>query len=187
MSILMRLLYAEPRSSAGPLLILSVSLLNDLPDPVLDGVALAGFKSWVNAQLLYPFLLSTLFPFSSPSLQAKSLSPSLALLTFSNNNNNNNKKKKKKTIFPNQTPFVPSSCKSWCAYRLHFHVRPCVNLNCASQLLSISGVNFWTFIAPIFRTLRCFTNELLALRDLRNVCSVLRLQVLVLLRVCGPL
>ena len=31
---------------------LSVSLWNDLCDPVFDGVGLAGFKSWANAFLL---------------------------------------------------------------------------------------------------------------------------------------
>ena len=47
----------------------SVSLCNDLSDPVFDGVGLAGFKSKVNAfllaQLLAHFLSPTVFPFSS--------------------------------------------------------------------------------------------------------------------------
>ena len=42
---------AEPRSTAG-LIHLSVSLWNDLVDPVFDGVGLAGFKSRSNAFLL---------------------------------------------------------------------------------------------------------------------------------------
>ena len=49
--------------------IMSVSLWNDLVDPVFDGVGLAGFKSRSNsfllASLLSPFLSSTVFPFSS--------------------------------------------------------------------------------------------------------------------------
>ena len=48
---------------------LSVSLWNDLADPVFDGVGLAGLKSRANtvllAQLLAPFLSFTVFPFSS--------------------------------------------------------------------------------------------------------------------------
>ena len=47
----------------------SVSLWNDLSDPVFDGVGLAGFKSKVNAlllaYLLAHFLSPTVFPFSS--------------------------------------------------------------------------------------------------------------------------
>ena len=45
-------LLAEELSTAEPLLPLSVSLLNDLSDPVFDGVGLAGFKSRANAFLL---------------------------------------------------------------------------------------------------------------------------------------
>ena len=48
---------------------LSVSLWNDLVDPVFDDVGLAGFKSMSNAfllaLLLSPFLSSTIFSFSS--------------------------------------------------------------------------------------------------------------------------
>ena len=47
----------------------SVSLWNDLSDPVFDGVGLAGFKSKVNAfllaKLLAQFLSPAVFPFSS--------------------------------------------------------------------------------------------------------------------------
>ena len=47
----------------------SVSLWNDLSNPVFDGVGLAGFKSRANdfllAQLLAPFLSPPVFPFSS--------------------------------------------------------------------------------------------------------------------------
>ena len=45
----LRLLAAECFMNTGPLCPLSVSLLNDLNDPVFDGVGLAGFKSRVNA------------------------------------------------------------------------------------------------------------------------------------------
>ena len=45
---------------------LSVSMYNDIADPVFDGVGLAGFKSRANTiywpKLLYPFLSSTIFP-----------------------------------------------------------------------------------------------------------------------------
>ena len=49
--ILMRVFAAEPRVlyDFRPL---SVSLWNDLADPVFDGVGLAGFKSRANAFLL---------------------------------------------------------------------------------------------------------------------------------------
>ena len=50
-------------------ILLSVSLWNDLVGPVFDGVGFTGFKSRSNAfllaQLLSPFLSSTIFPFSS--------------------------------------------------------------------------------------------------------------------------
>ena len=46
---LMHRLSAEPCSKAGPF---SVSLWNDLANPVFDGVGLAGFKSRANASLL---------------------------------------------------------------------------------------------------------------------------------------
>ena len=48
----LRFLAAEPRSAAGPLFFLSVSLSNDLTSPVFDCVGLAGFKSKANALLL---------------------------------------------------------------------------------------------------------------------------------------
>ena len=68
-----RYTYAPPRcrtSQYGRTFIpLSVSLWNDLVDPVFDGVGLAGFKSKSNAfllaLLLSPFLSSPIFPFSS--------------------------------------------------------------------------------------------------------------------------
>ena len=48
---------------------MSVSLWNNLGDPVFDGVGLAGFKSRAHSLLLVllldPFLSSTVFPFSS--------------------------------------------------------------------------------------------------------------------------
>ena len=48
---------------------LSVSLWNDLDDPVFDGVGLAGFKSRANAfllaMLLAPLLSPVVFLFSS--------------------------------------------------------------------------------------------------------------------------
>ena len=47
----MRCLTTEPCSITG-LSFLSVSLWNDLADPVFDDVALAGFKSRLNAFLL---------------------------------------------------------------------------------------------------------------------------------------
>ena len=51
--ILIRLLAAVPRSTAEHLFIpLSVSLLNDLADPVFDCVGLSGFKSRANAFFL---------------------------------------------------------------------------------------------------------------------------------------
>ena len=57
--ILMRLLAAEPRSTAG----LSVSLWNDHDDPIFNGVGLVGFKRRANdslsAYLFAPFLFPT--------------------------------------------------------------------------------------------------------------------------------
>ena len=50
--ILIRLLSAGPRSTTTPLIIpLSVSLRNDLADPVVNGVGLAGFTSRANSFL----------------------------------------------------------------------------------------------------------------------------------------
>ena len=43
---------AELHSTAEPVVPLSLSQLNDLNDPVFDGVGLAGFKSRANAFLL---------------------------------------------------------------------------------------------------------------------------------------
>ena len=59
-----RYTYAPPRCRTSQyhwtVILLSVSLWNDLGDPVLDGVALVGFKSMANAfllaKLLAPFL-----------------------------------------------------------------------------------------------------------------------------------
>ena len=64
----MRLLTAEPRSTGG-LLLLSLSLQNNLGNPVFDGVGLAVFNSSVNAfilpLMLAPFLSPIVVPFSS--------------------------------------------------------------------------------------------------------------------------
>ena len=84
---------------------LSVSLWNDLSDPVFDNVGLAGFKSRANAFLSAWSALSFLSPtiLSSSSLyglvvwgwglwtdRVFSLSPCLAQRTPNNSNNNNN-------------------------------------------------------------------------------------------------
>ena len=58
--ILMCHLAAEPRSTAGLFVPLSVSLWNHIVDPVFDGVGLAGFKSRANAFLLAYAALSLL-------------------------------------------------------------------------------------------------------------------------------
>ena len=68
-----RYTYAPPRCRTSQYLRtvipLSVSLWNDLGDPILDGVGLAGFKSRANAfilvQLIALFLSPPVFPFSS--------------------------------------------------------------------------------------------------------------------------
>ena len=68
-----RYTYAPPRCRtsqySNTLILFSVSLWNDLSDPVFDGVGLAGFKSKANAfllaYLLAPFLSPPVFPFSS--------------------------------------------------------------------------------------------------------------------------
>ena len=82
---------------------LSVSLWNDLSDPVFDGVGLAGFKIRANAFLLASSALSFLSPtglsFSSlhglvvwvcglSTDRVSSLSPGLAQRLQNNNNNN---------------------------------------------------------------------------------------------------
>ena len=84
---------------------LSVSLWNDLANPVFDGVGLTGFKSRANdfywPKLLYPYYNLLLFSLSLFSIYRLvlwgwvlgligciSLSLSLALPTFINNNNN---------------------------------------------------------------------------------------------------
>ena len=67
--------YSPPRSRTSQynraFIPFSVSLWNDLSDPVFDGVGLAGFKSRANAfllaQLLALFLSSPVIPFSLPS------------------------------------------------------------------------------------------------------------------------
>ena len=59
--ILMRLLAAQLRSTSGILLSLSVSLWNDLADPVIDAVGLAGFMSNV-IFFHWPKLLAFFFP-----------------------------------------------------------------------------------------------------------------------------
>ena len=86
---------------------LTVSLWNDLADPVFDGVELLGFKSRAKAFLCGLSLsLSFCLPLYSLTflssicwycgaavfrlIECKSLSPSLALPTFNNNNSNNN-------------------------------------------------------------------------------------------------
>ena len=76
-----RYFYARPRCRTSQyhktFISLSVSLWNDLVEPVFDGIGLAGFKSRSNAfllaQLLSPFLSSTIFPFSSFLLQVGSM------------------------------------------------------------------------------------------------------------------
>ena len=73
--------YAHPRCRTSQFrrtfILLSVSLWNFLVDPLFDGVGLAGFKSRCNvfllAQLLSPFLSSTIFPFSYFPLQVGSV------------------------------------------------------------------------------------------------------------------
>ena len=85
-------------------ILLSVSLSNNLRDPVFDGVGLAGFKSRANASLLAWSALSLfvfhyfLFPLflslyrlvlSGRGLRTDRSSPGLTLPTFFNNNNNN--------------------------------------------------------------------------------------------------
>ena len=68
-----RYIYAPPRyrtsQSRKTFIPLSVSLSNDLSDPVFDGVGLAGFTSRANAFLLAylfaPFLSPAVFNFSS--------------------------------------------------------------------------------------------------------------------------
>ena len=83
---------------------LSVSLWNDLSDPVFDGVGLEGFKSRANTFLLVwsalSFLSTTVLSFSSFhglvvwvwglwTDRVFSLSPGLAQQTLINNNNKN--------------------------------------------------------------------------------------------------
>ena len=66
-----RYTYAPPRCRTSQyrrsFIPLSVSLCNDLADPVFDGVGVAGFKSRANAlllaQLLAPFHVSYCFPY----------------------------------------------------------------------------------------------------------------------------
>ena len=104
-----RYAYAPPRCRTSQyhrtFVILTVSLWNDLADPVFDGVGLAGFNSRPNAlywpKLLYPYysLLPVLFFLSIgwycgagvfQMIGCISLTLSLALPTIFNYNNNNN-------------------------------------------------------------------------------------------------
>ena len=59
-----RYTYAPPRCRTSQysrtFILLSVSLWNNLANPVFDGVGLAGFKSWANAFLLALDALSLL-------------------------------------------------------------------------------------------------------------------------------
>ena len=104
-----RYIYASPRCRTSQysrtFILLSVSLWNDLANPVFDGVGLAGFKSRVNVFLLTYAAISllqssTIFPFFFCLSMGWycgagvfgltgciSLSLSIALLTFFNNNN----------------------------------------------------------------------------------------------------
>ena len=104
---LMHRLAAEPCSTAG-LLFLSVSLWNDLDNPVFDGVVLAGCKSRANVIFIclsfyIPLQSSTLFSISLISVNRFVLwgwgpwtdrvyttfsQPCTADLFFYNNNNN---------------------------------------------------------------------------------------------------
>ena len=104
--ILMHNLAAEPRSrtsqSSRTFVPLSVSLWNDLADPVFNGVGLAGFKRRENALFIGPTCSipksSTIFPFlfflsigwycGVGLIGCISLSLSLTLPTSFNNNNN---------------------------------------------------------------------------------------------------
>ena len=77
-----RYTYAPPRWRTSQcrmtFIPLSVSLWNDLVDPVLDGVGLAGIKNrlanaFLLASLLSPFWSSTIFPYSSFPLSVGSV------------------------------------------------------------------------------------------------------------------
>ena len=63
-----RYTYAPPHCRASKyirtFIPFSVSLWNDLSDPVFDGLELMGFKSRADA-FLFAFLLAAVFPFSS--------------------------------------------------------------------------------------------------------------------------
>ena len=61
--ILMRLLAAEPRSTAG-VLFPSVPIWNSLADLVLNSVRLVGFKSRANTYCSLPFLFCCLLVFT---------------------------------------------------------------------------------------------------------------------------
>ena len=106
MSILICLLAEEPFSISWPLFPLSVSLWNDLADPVFNGVdsvvlwvSRAGAMHFYWPKLLYPLLSATIFPipFFPPIgwycvarvfvlIGCRSLSPCLPLPTSFNNN-----------------------------------------------------------------------------------------------------
>ena len=102
-----RYTYGPPRRRTAQhrrtFILFSVSLWNDLADPVFDSVGLAGLKSRANAFLLAKCcsLHFCLLPFSVSLcwlvlwgwgvlglIKGKSFSPSLALPTSFNNNNN---------------------------------------------------------------------------------------------------
>ena len=73
---------------------LSVSLWNDLADPVFDGVGLAGFKSRVNAfywpKLLHSFFSSSIFTFLFFLSIGWYCWTGFLQTIFNNSNNNNN-------------------------------------------------------------------------------------------------
>ena len=87
--------YAPPRCRTSQyrraFVPLSMSLWNDLTDPIFDGVGLAGFKSKANAFFPFLFFLSIGWYFEVGVfglIGCISLSRSLALPTSFNNNNN---------------------------------------------------------------------------------------------------
>ena len=105
---LMHRLAAEPRSTAGVLFALSVSIWNDRANQVFDGGGLAGFKNSANAFLLayaalsfysfYFYLLSVYrlvlwgWGLRTDRVYITLSQPCTADLFLNNNNNNNNNK-----------------------------------------------------------------------------------------------